>query len=133
VYSASRISLASSILRRGIFMCLDSDSILNAPDLAGKPLEIGIARRDGAVVISLGGELDLAGADDLARCLRDAEATAGRLVIDLSDLFFIDSTGLQALLGAKSRSNGQLTFIPSKHEAVTRVLALTQTDDLLGL
>jgi len=111
-----------------------SDSIPTAPDLTGKPLEINTAHEGDAVVISVSGELDLAAADDLAGAIRDLEEIdSSAIVIDLSDLSFIDSTGLQTLLSAKSRSDGRLTFIPSEHEAVMRVLALTQADQVLGL
>ena len=109
-----------------------SDSIPDVPDLSGKPLEIETARDGDGVRLSLSGELDLASADDLGRLIRDVEETdVSRIVIDLSELSFVDSSGLQALLNARSRSDGRISFLPSKHEAVTRVLALTQTDELL--
>jgi len=120
--------------REGTDMRPGSDSIPTAPDLTGKPLEINTAHEGDAVVISVSGELDLAAADDLAGAIRDLEEIdSSAIVIDLSDLSFIDSTGLQTLLSAKSRSDGRLTFIPSEHEAVMRVLALTQADQVLGL
>jgi anti-anti-sigma factor len=108
------------------------DSLPEIPDLTGKPLEIETARDGDGVVISLSGELDLATADDLGRLIRDVEESdISRIVIDLSELSFVDSSGLQALLHARSRGDGRISFLPSKHEAVTRVLALTQTDELL--
>lgn len=115
-------------------MSSDQDSSSAAPDLTGKPLEISRARNGDAVVVSLSGELDLATADDVAGVIRDLEESQdSRIVIDLSDLAFIDSTGLQALLTAKSRNNGRLAFTPSEHDAVTRLFAMTHTDELLGL
>ena len=64
----------------------------------------GVDRRDGAVVLSLAGELDLYNADDV----RDAllEACAGEpkvLVVDLEEVTFIDSTALGVLIEARSR------------------------------
>jgi anti-sigma B factor antagonist len=110
----------------------DSDSLPEIPDLTGKPLELETARDGDGVVIRLSGELDIASSDDLGRLIRDVEESdISRIVIDLSDLSFVDSTGLQALLNARSRGDGRITFLPSRHEAVTRLLALTQTDELL--
>lgn len=86
---------------------------------------------DDAVVISLRGELDLTSVPQFERELRDAEATGpGRLVIDLSGLDFMDSTGLRALLQARERAKGedghQLALRRGPRQ-VQRVLELTKT------
>jgi anti-sigma B factor antagonist len=58
-----------------------------------------------AYVIRLTGELDLARCADLDLALEDAEETmAARIVIDLEELTFIDSSGLETLLSASRRS-----------------------------
>jgi len=64
----------------------------------------GVDRRDGAVVLSLGGELDLYNAEEVRAAL--LEACAGEpelLVVDLEDVRFIDSTALGVLIEARSR------------------------------
>jgi anti-sigma B factor antagonist len=110
----------------------DSNSVPNPPDLSGKPLDIKTSRDGDAVVIALSGELDLATADSLTRLIRDVEESEiGGIVVDLSKLTFVDSSGLQALLTARSRIGARISFLPSRHDAVTRVLALTETDQLL--
>ncbi len=61
---------------------------------------------EGAVVLSLRGELDIASAPLLSRHLRTAQATGpDRMIIDLSELGFIDSRGLHELLRARQRSS----------------------------
>ena len=83
--------------------------------------------------IAVSGEFDQASADELDALIWDAEnADIKWILIDLSDVSFIDSTGLSMLLDAKRRSNGRLSFMPSKHEAVTRMLELTGTIEILG-
>ena len=105
------------------------------PDLGGRSLRISIHRdRDPVetVAIALSGELDLASAGGLDAAIREAEATdIGWIIVDLSDVSFIDSTGLSVLLQAKKRSDGRLSYIPSEHDAVTRLLELTGTIQML--
>jgi anti-sigma B factor antagonist len=91
-------------------------------------------RRDGdSAFIVLSGELDLSGTDRLEAAIRHAEESdIGRVIVDLTAITFIDSTGLGVLLDAKRRSNGRLRVTPSEHEAVTRLLELTGTTEILG-
>jgi anti-sigma B factor antagonist len=86
-----------------------------------------------ADVLALHGELDLASAPQLERELVDAPATDGKgLVIDLSGLEFMDSTGLHLLLAANQRSqeNGQRRSLRPGPPAVHRVFELTKTTTL---
>jgi anti-sigma B factor antagonist len=64
----------------------------------------GVDSRDGSVVVSLAGELDLYNAEEVRGALQDA--TAGEpamLVVDLEEVRFIDSTALGVLIEARSR------------------------------
>ena len=64
----------------------------------------GIDRRNGAVVVSLAGELDLYNAEEVRGAL--LEACAGEpqvLVVDLEEVRFIDSTALGVLIEARSK------------------------------
>ncbi len=85
------------------------------------------------VVVSLRGELDLTSVPQFERQLREAEATnPGWLVIDLSGLDFMDSTGLRALLQARERakSNRHELALRRGPRQVQRVLELTKTLDV---
>lgn len=60
----------------------------------------------GAFVIEAFGELDLATAPELQLMIERAESTDAReIVLDLSGLEFIDSTGIAVLIEAARRSN----------------------------
>jgi anti-anti-sigma factor len=93
-------------------------------------------RQADGVLIEIRGELDLANADAVERAIRDAEDTEiGAIVVDLSEMSFVDSTGLSVLLRARSRDRelaDRLRFRPSRHGGVSRLLALTGTRDLLA-
>ena len=96
------------------------------------PLRIDSRREGDAVVVALNGELDLASAPELERELREAEAAnPARVIIDLSGLGFMDSTGLQALLRTRERASSsayELALRRGPHQ-VQRVFELTKTAD----
>jgi len=110
------------------------NSNAGSPDLTGKPAEIQTQQDGDSVTITVHGEIDLSTADDLDAAIRDAEDTEiGQIVVDLSDLAFLDSSGLSVLLKAsvRNREDGnRISFVPSKHEVVTRLVALTGTGEI---
>jgi anti-anti-sigma factor len=64
-------------------------------------LGIELEREDDTMVVSLSGEVDLFSAAALEDQLKRAvESGADRVIVDLSALHFIDSTGLRVLLKA---------------------------------
>lgn len=86
-------------------------------------------------VVALSGELDVAGASlierELARIVTDHEATA--LVLDLSCLEFMDSTGLRMIVLADDRAraeNRTLTLVRGRPD-VQRVFEITRMDERL--
>ena len=65
---------------------------------------LGVDDRVGALVMRLGGELDLYNAEELRTALARAIAgEPGRIVIDLSLVDFIDSTALGVLIEARTQ------------------------------
>jgi anti-sigma B factor antagonist len=73
------------------------------------PFTVYRSRHEREVVLALVGELDLATVDRLKAALEEVEqAPPDRLVIDLSRLSFLDSTGLAALaLDKRCQGNGR--------------------------
>ncbi|MFV2179808.1 anti-sigma factor antagonist [Actinomadura sp. LOL_016] len=64
-----------------------------------RPLEVTARAENGRAVVRLRGELDIATADTLRRGLRDARRDHGDdLVLDLTDLEFMDSGGLSVIV-----------------------------------
>jgi anti-sigma B factor antagonist len=91
----------------------------------------------GVHVVHADGELDLDTAGEL--CARvDAARAAGhrRLLIDLTQLRFCDSTGLRALAGAVGEiaaGAGRVVVIPPTDGAVARVFTLAGAGESLPL
>ena len=74
-------------------------------------LEVHSQRRDDAYVICVGGELELNELSNLTPALAEAKASdADRIVLDLDELTFIDSAGLETLVRAHRRGDARLTF-----------------------
>jgi anti-anti-sigma factor len=78
--------------------------------------------------IGLTGELDIASAPRLEAKVADLCAHGAKaIVVDLSDLTFIDSTGLRAILTAQSTCDSQscdFSLVPGG-ESIQRLFALT--------
>jgi stage II sporulation protein AA (anti-sigma F factor antagonist) len=97
-------------------------------------LSVRSSREDDVHTIALAGEMDLANAADVERELVRAEATnPARLVIDLSELTFMDSTGIRLLITAhaRSRTDGDRLVLIRPPARVLRVLTIAGVDELL--
>jgi anti-sigma B factor antagonist len=81
----------------------------------------GIDRRDGVVVVSLAGELDLYNANTVRETLLECCAESpDRLVVELSGVRFIDSTALGVLIEARTRLANRRGFLLASPGLETR-------------
>ncbi len=83
----------------------------------------------------LAGELDIATADELGTQLEAAAIGAdGHLVIDLTAVTFMDSTGLRKLITAhrEAEEHGYAFTIVTGESPAKRVLELTRMDGVLN-
>ena len=97
-------------------------------------LEVRSERSDDRHVIALEGELDLDGVERVTEELERAEAGAARrIVLDLSGLTFLDSSGVRMIVCANLRSQadgGRLRLVRGSPR-VQRVFELTGVLDRL--
>jgi anti-anti-sigma factor len=104
---------------------------------ASDALDISDSDVDGVHVVGVSGGLDLAAAG--AFCARvDAAREAGcrRLLLDLTQLRFCDSSGLRALIGAAKEmvaNAGRVAVIPPAEGPVARLFALTGVPEFFPL
>ena len=99
-------------------------------------LEIETEARDGLVRIALRGELDLSSVSKVEDELKRVEANApGVLVLDLSRLSFLDSTGLRCLVTAdqRARDDGRRLVLVRGPDQVQRVFAITRLEERLEM
>jgi anti-sigma B factor antagonist len=91
-----------------------------------------------ACVVSVSGELDLAGAPELQSALSgvlEVPENRGRVIVDLTALEFIDSTGLGVVVGAATQAkdlDGNLVVVAAEGR-VTSLLRLTRLDEVLAV
>ncbi|WP_344662407.1 STAS domain-containing protein [Catenulispora subtropica] len=90
--------------------------------------------RDGRQVVKLRGDFDLAVADDVRAALQ-RQIASGAVLVDCSDVDFIDSRGLSALICArysavKAAVSFQLLDVP---ERMHRTMRAAGIDDLFAL
>jgi anti-anti-sigma factor len=73
---------------------------------------LSIERQGGACVVRLAGELDLYNANDVRQALFDACADRPeRLVVDLGEVDFVDSTALGVLIEARTKLTNKRAFM----------------------
>jgi anti-sigma B factor antagonist len=98
--------------------------------MAHEELHIDIKTEDdgGALVYRLRGSLDVATSPSVRAALVEAAAEGNHhIVVDLSRLEFLDSTGLGALIGAHKRAaeNGGTVRLAVGDGAISRLLNIT--------
>ena len=90
---------------------------------------------DAPAVFHLAGELDSLAASQLAQSLETLDSRAPGLVLDMTDVSFIDSSGLRTLIQARQMfpdDPGALT-LRNPQASTTRLLELTGLSDYFQL
>jgi anti-anti-sigma factor len=108
-------------------------NVIDSMDRFGA-LEVCGERNGERYVITLTGELDLAGVDRVTQELLQAEATdVSEVVLDLEELTFIDSSGIAVILAAdaRSRADGERLRLNGGSAHVRRVFELSGLTDRL--
>lgn len=99
---------------------------VTSPDGTGGPL-FSVLREDrgATVVLRLGGELDMSGTDDLLAATAGI-APSSRVVLDLRELTFMDSSGLRVImnLDVRARAEGWDLTLTAPRDEVRRLLML---------
>jgi len=102
-----------------------------SPDL----LRVTVEPLDDASLVHVAGEIDLSTVPKLSRELDAAREEGTTVLLELSDVTFIDSTGLHLMLEASRDSAGSEWgfFIVRPSHVVQRLIAVSSTADLLTL
>ena len=107
--------------------------------MAAEPSSLSVSIADdgdGIVVVSLGGQLDFLSAPELAPRLSDLQsARCDAVVVDVSRVTFIDSTGLNVLVaGAQSiHSRDAAVVVAGASKHVARVFEIVRLGESVHL
>jgi anti-sigma B factor antagonist len=99
-------------------------------------LDVRTEDRNGLVHLALVGELDLSTVAKVQEELRRIEASSpATVVVDLSKLTFLDSTGLRCIVTAdeRAREEGRRMVVVRGPDAVQRVFAITRLEERLEM
>ncbi|HET8603778.1 MAG TPA: STAS domain-containing protein [Marmoricola sp.] len=99
-------------------------------------LSIDTKQTDEGVVVVLGGELDMLSAPGLSDHLKELlDGGADRVVVDMTDLAFMDSSGLSAILGAHqtAEEKGATLTLFGPNERVIRLVNITGLGDIFEI
>lgn len=95
---------------------------------------LGIDRTNGSVVVRLAGELDLYNADEVRAALtRALDGAPDRIVVDMSQVEFIDSTALGILIEARSRLGRTRIALAAPQIETRRALQVSGLDRHLAV
>lgn len=98
-------------------------------------LEIEISRTDQRTVIELIGTLDRSAKERLETAYEEARETPGRLLLDFSEVDYINSTGIAALVGliAITRAEGRDLGAFGLSDHYQEVFRITRLADFLTI
>jgi anti-anti-sigma factor len=100
------------------------------------PLDFGMSetQRDGATLVVLRGDLDIVAADDVVTALRRLLESGQRVILDLTEVVFMDSSGLAAIVRSPrdDADRAYITVRPSRHPQPQRLMTLTGVMDFFS-
>lgn len=97
-------------------------------------LQWAVTSTENEITVALTGEVDLSTGDALGEVLRGAvDAKPTRVVVDLAQVSFLDSTGIHVLLTAsQSAADGGCTLVVrNPSDMIMRVLTICGVDEYL--
>jgi anti-sigma B factor antagonist len=99
------------------------------------PFECRISSAPDAAIVEVGGEIDLATAPTLKHAIASIQESATRVVVDLSQVSFLDSAALQVLTHSQSRLGDRdaLRVVLPTDPGVRKLFEITQLIESLGV
>lgn len=89
-----------------------------------------IERQGDATIVTVNGEVDLASSPQLESLIGEA-ASAGRLVVDLSDCTYLDSSALTVFVRAYKARPERFSIVVPLGARIRRLFTLTKLDEVI--
>jgi anti-sigma B factor antagonist len=100
----------------------------HAHAVSDTPFQLRSSRVGDAVVLAIVGEIDMATAPDVARAIDGGHDGARRLVVDLTEVTFLDSSALNALVHSQrhlAEHDVEFRIVSPSEHAVRNVFEIT--------
>jgi anti-sigma B factor antagonist len=99
------------------------------------PLRFDIRRKANATIVSVTGEIDIDTVTDLTDALAEPLAGTEHLIVDLTDVGFIDSIGLRGLVDIHIQANatGRKVRLVVGQGATRRPIEISGLDQVLAI
>ena len=101
-----------------------------------QPATLAVTEEEEISVATLTGDIDLEATEEIAPEVLAAVNKPGGLVLDLSGVTFLDSSGLRMIFGARrrlARRQRRLAVVLPRNERVRQVFALVDASETLEL
>jgi anti-sigma B factor antagonist len=99
------------------------------PEPLREPPVRGTETRNGAVIVRLGGELDLYNADEVRAALLDAiNSGTPRIIVDMANVEFVDSTTLGVLIEVRAKIGRDGLLLAAPQAETRRTLQVSGLD-----
>lgn len=96
---------------------------------------VDVVQTDGTAQVAVRGEVDVATAPRLWDAIDGVDGDTRELVIDMSELTFMDSTGIRVLIRAHEllRSRGGRIVVRAPEAGVRKLLEVTSVDRVIEI
>jgi anti-sigma B factor antagonist len=100
------------------------------------PFELRSTRIGDALVVAITGEIDMATAPEVSRAIDSGQGEAGRVVVDLSLVTFLDSSALNAFVQSQqelAQHDVAFRIVSPADQAVRHVFEITRLTEPLSV
>jgi anti-sigma B factor antagonist len=100
------------------------------------PFELRSTRIGDALVVAITGEIDMATAPEVSRAIDSGQGGAGRVVVDLSQVTFLDSSALNAFVQSQqelAQHDVAFRIVSPADQAVRNVFEITRLTEPLSV
>jgi anti-anti-sigma factor len=104
--------------------------------VTGTPFALSLTHAPFGLLVRVVGEIDMATAPELGEAIGSAADRTRRIVVDLTEVSFLDSSALNTLVGCQRAATArqiQLCVVSPADRAVRRVFEIAHLTEPLGL
>lgn len=83
-------------------------------------------------VLAVSGDIDIFTTPEFVTALEEAVG-AERVIVDLSDCRYIDSTGISALFRWQQKTEGKIRLVVGEQDIIRRIFQVTRVDQFIEI